>query len=85
MQKNKKIGGIKGAIQKRYRDRKALAKEYFLEQAGGYDDVEGAKQPHPPEDMNPDNWIRAIDHFCTPEHKRKSEINKAIRRQQTNT
>ena len=81
---DRKIGGMVGALQKRYKDRKSEAKNYFLEKAGGYEDVEGAKQ-RPPEDMNPENWIRAVDHFCSPEHKQKSEINKVVRRQQTNT
>ena len=78
------MGGIVGALQKRYKDRKSEAKKYFLEEAGGYDDVEGAKQ-RPPQDMKPENWIRAVDHFCSPEHMRRSQTNKAVRQQQTNT
>lgn len=44
--KDKKIGGVMGAIAKRYKDRKAQAKRYFRS-VGGYDDLERALS-HPP-------------------------------------
>lgn len=80
--KDKKIGGVMGAIAKRYKDRKAQAKRYFRS-VGGYDDLERALA-RPPHDMKKQNWARAIEHFCSEEHRIKSATNSAVRKKQTN-
>lgn len=71
-------------IRRRYSDRKADAKRHYLRVLGDDGDVELAKQ-NPPKGMKLENWHRAVDHFCTPEHKRKSALAKAARQKQTNT
>ena len=75
--KDKKIGGIMGAIQKRYRERKAKAKKHFKE-VGRYDDLEGALKK-PAKDMKKHNWVRAVEHFCSEKHMQRSAINTTVR------
>ncbi|KAD4180501.1 hypothetical protein E3N88_29092 [Mikania micrantha] len=79
----KKKGGIEGAIMKRYRDRKARAKQHFLS-VGGEADLVRARA-NPPEDMPEQNWWRAIDYFTSDGHKSRSRVNTSVRQQQKYT
>lgn len=74
------MGSITFEFQKRYRDRKAEAKQAFLK-AGGYDDVQRALD-HAPEGMEEDNWKKAIEFFHTDKHLKRSASNKGCRAKQ---
>ncbi|KAI3763957.1 hypothetical protein L2E82_13955 [Cichorium intybus] len=76
-------GGIDSVLMKRYRDRKSDAKVEF-DDAGGYKDIDRART-HPPEGMTLQNWNKAIDFFCTPEYRRRSDANKGTRQKQQYT
>ncbi|KAL8229486.1 hypothetical protein R6Q57_014386 [Mikania cordata] len=68
-----KKGGIEATLLKRYRDRKAMAKQYFIKN-GGYDGEERARA-NPPEGMYAENWKKAVDFFLSDTHKKRSSSN----------
>ncbi|KAI3754617.1 hypothetical protein L1987_54404 [Smallanthus sonchifolius] len=76
-------GGLDAVIQKRYKDRKNDAKEWFLK-VGGYDDLERAKA-NPPKNMKAENWKKSIDFFLSDAHIKRSAVNKTVRQKQKYT
>lgn len=56
--------------QKRYRDRKALAKVHFNENGGAENDVERALASVP-EGMEITSWRSAVEYFLSDKHKRQ--------------
>ncbi|KAD4585650.1 hypothetical protein E3N88_23251 [Mikania micrantha] len=78
-----KKGGIEAALLKRYRDRKAMAKQHFIKN-GGYDDEERVRA-NPPEGMYAENWKKAVDFFLSDTHKKRSSSNAEVRQKQLYT
>ncbi|MFS7969398.1 putative transposase, Ptta/En/Spm, plant [Helianthus anomalus] len=77
------MDGLNAVYMKRYRSRKAKAKEEFLAN-GGETDVARARA-NIPKGMSEEDWNKTVDYFLTKEHKDRSCANKSNRQKQLYT